>query len=190
MRAPPPRPGTVRTTTLGNQRQTLAVLGYVRADASPFERLTLAGRMLKEAAARNPASVALSAPGRRAAARASLEALLAAALAQAFALPSFRSAARERARACGASRCSNGAGVDTRYAAAVARGTNLTRWLTALPPNILDARGYRRAIARAGAPPPPTACAGSTSARCAAPAPVRFSPWRPATRSAAPASHT
>ena len=40
----------------------------------------------------------------------------------------------------------NGAGVDTRYAAAVARGTNLTRWLTALPPNILDARGYRRAI--------------------------------------------
>jgi leucyl aminopeptidase len=30
----------------------------------------------------------------------------------------------------------------------VGRGTNLARWLTALPPNILDARGYRDAIAR------------------------------------------
>ncbi|MFZ0008132.1 MAG: hypothetical protein WAK94_07840, partial [Steroidobacteraceae bacterium] len=73
----PATPGSVRATTLGNQRQTLAVLGYVRADASPFERLTLAGRMVREAAARNPASVALYSPGTAAAARASLEALLA-----------------------------------------------------------------------------------------------------------------
>jgi hypothetical protein len=35
----------------------------------------------------------------------------------------------------------NDVGLDTRYVAAVARGTNLARWLTALPPNILDARG-------------------------------------------------
>ena len=27
------------------------------------------------------------------------------------------------------------------------RGNNLARWLTALPPNMLDARGYHRAIA-------------------------------------------
>jgi leucyl aminopeptidase len=141
----PAVPGGVRTTALSNRRQTLAVLGYIRADASPFERLTLAGRMLKEAAARDPASVALFAPGTSAAARASLAALLAAALAQAFALPSYRAAPR------GAPRLRrvllvNAAGVDTRYAAAAARGTNLARWLTALPPNILDARAYRRAI--------------------------------------------
>jgi leucyl aminopeptidase len=141
----PATPGSVRATTLSNQRQTLAVLGYIRADASPFERLTLAGRMVREAAARNPASVALFAPGTAAAARASLEALLAAALAQAFALPSYRAPARAEPRVRRLLLV-NGAGVDTRYAAAVARGTNLTRWLTALPPNILDARGYRRAI--------------------------------------------
>ena len=44
--------------------------------------------------------------------------------------------------------CSASTRVDTRFAAAAARGTNLTRWLTALPPNVLDARGYRAAITR------------------------------------------
>src|SRR4051812_13785447 len=47
-----PRVGSVRSTSLANSRHTLAVLGYSRADASPFERLQLAGRMLKEASAR------------------------------------------------------------------------------------------------------------------------------------------
>src|SRR6185312_7371334 len=49
-----PRAGTVRTTVLSNRQQTLAVLGYIGAGASTFERLTLAGRMLKEAAGRDP----------------------------------------------------------------------------------------------------------------------------------------
>jgi leucyl aminopeptidase len=142
----PATAGSVRTTALGNRRQTLAVLGYLGADASPFDRLTLAGRMLKEAAARNPASVALFAPGTATAARAPLEALLAAALAQAFALPSYRTplhAAQRLRRVL----LLNGTEVDLRYAAAAARGTNLARWLTALPPNILDAHAYRRACA-------------------------------------------
>jgi leucyl aminopeptidase len=138
-------PDSVRTTALGNRRQTLAVLGYQRADASPFERLALAGRMLKEAAARSPASVALFAPGTAAAARAPLEALLAASLAQAFALPSYRTPPQAEPRLRRVLLL-NGPGVDLRYAAAVARGTNLARWLTALPPNILDAHAYRRAI--------------------------------------------
>src|SRR5260221_5737126 len=53
------RSGTVRTTVLANRRQTLAVLGYMGAKASTFERLSLAGRMLKEASGRNPQSVGL-----------------------------------------------------------------------------------------------------------------------------------
>src|SRR5688572_13710052 len=56
-----PRAGTVRSTTLANSRHTLAVLGYLQADASPFERLSLAGRMLKEASARAADTIALSA---------------------------------------------------------------------------------------------------------------------------------
>jgi len=141
------RAGTVRTTVLGNSRHTLAVLGYLGSDASAFERLSLAGRMLKEAASSNPEVVGLAAAGTSAAARAGLEALLAAALAQAFPLPSFRAPARDERRIRRVVLL-GGKDIDTRYAAAAARGTNLARWLTALPPNILDARGYRQAIAR------------------------------------------
>ena len=143
----PARAGTVRTTTLANRRHTLAVLGYLGSDASAFERLTLAGRMLKEAATRSPEVVGLAAAGTPAAARAALEALLAAALVHAFALPNFRAPARDERRIRRLVLLGNH-DIDTRYQAAVARGTNLTRWLTALPPNILDARGYRQAITR------------------------------------------
>ena len=143
-----PRAATVRSTVLGNRRQTLAVLGYLAADASPFERLTLAGRMLKEAAARSPASIALAAPASSgAAARAALEALLAATLAHGFALPSFRASARDE-RPLERVLLIDADGLDLRHGAAVASGTNLARWLTALPPNILDARSYHGAIAR------------------------------------------
>jgi len=141
------RAGTVRSTVLGNHRHTLAVLGYLGSDASTFERLTLAGRMLKEAAARNPEVLALTAVGSASAVQASLEALLAAALAQAFALPSLRAAAREERRIRRIVLLEE-EHRDTRYTAVAARGTNLARWLTALPPNILDARAYRQAIAR------------------------------------------
>ena len=141
----PARAATVRTTLLSNHRQTLAVLGYLRDDASAFERLSLAGRMLKETAARNPQTVGLAASGTAAAACAALEALLAAALAHAFALPSFRAPARHE-RHLRRIVLLGEHSVDTRYAAAAARGTNLARWLTALPPNVLDARGYRHAL--------------------------------------------
>jgi leucyl aminopeptidase len=141
----PARAGSVRTTSLSNRRQTLAVLGYLAPDASAFERLSLAGRMLKETAARSPTSIGLASTGPASSARAALEALLAAACAHAFPLPSFRAPVRgqqhlKRVVLLG------GAGLDTRYATAAARGTNLARWLTAMPPNMLDAEGYRRAI--------------------------------------------
>ena len=140
-----PRAGTLRTTVLANRRHTLAVLGYLGADASPFEQLALAGRMVKELAARNPQSIALAGVGGGAAA--ALDALLSAALVHAFALPSFRARASTEPRVrrivlLGAQQ------PDTRYLAACAAGTNLARWLTALPPNILDAPGYRRALTR------------------------------------------
>src|SRR5581483_8175473 len=90
-----PRAGTVRTTVLTNRRQTLAVLGYIGAQASTFERLQLAGKMLKEVAAREPETLGLAAPGQAAPAQAALDALLAAAAAHAFPLPLFRSSSDE-----------------------------------------------------------------------------------------------
>ncbi len=141
-----PSKGSVRTTTLANSRHTLAVLGYLQADASPFERLALAGRMLKEASGRAVDTIALAAPGDHASGAASVEALLAAAFAHAFALPAFRSK-REPRRPLREIVLIGGDDVDIRQASAAARGNNLTRWLTALPPNKLDAKSYRRLIA-------------------------------------------
>jgi leucyl aminopeptidase len=140
------RSGTVRSTVLANRRHTLAVLGYLRAEASSFERLALAGRMLKEAAGRDAETLALAAPGDAQASQASLEALLAASLAHAFSLPSFRSTAREGHRIKSIS-IFDGNELDVRYAQAAAQGNNLARWLTALPPNVLNAGSYHRAIA-------------------------------------------
>ena len=146
-----PRAGTARTTSLANRRQTLAVLGFLGAEASSFERLALAGRMMKEAAARSPGTIGLAAvgfpatPRGQAAAQASLEALLAGALAHAFALPSWRAPATQE-RQITRIQLPADASLDIPYAAVGAAGTNLARWLTALPPNILDSRGYRTAV--------------------------------------------
>ena len=146
-REPPRAAGGVRSATLANRRQTLIVLGYLGGNAGAFERLSLAGRMLKEVAARNPESIGLAAPGAGAAARGALEALLAAALVQAFPLPSYRAAGAAGRRLRRIALLEGGT-PDVRYASAVAGGTNLARWLTALPPNVLDARSYRSALAR------------------------------------------
>jgi leucyl aminopeptidase len=140
-----PRAGTVRTTVLTNRQQTLAVLGYMGTEASTFERLSLAGRMLKEVAARDPETIGLQALGKAAAAQAALDALLAAALAHASPMPTARASSPDEKQIKQIVLHGYEDG-DTRYGTAVARGTNLARWLTSLPPNILDARGYHRAI--------------------------------------------
>lgn len=140
-----PRAGMVRTTVLSNRRQTLAVLGYMSPDASTFERLSLGGKMLKETASREPATLTLRALGKATSAQATLEALLAAALAQAFPLATFR-AHPPNDRLIKRIILEGYDAGDTRYEAACGAGNNLARWLTALPPNILDARGYHRAI--------------------------------------------
>lgn len=141
-----PRSGTVRTTVLSNRRQTLAVIGYIGADASTFERLALAGRMLKEASGRSPGSVGLIALGTAQAG--GVEPLVAAGLAHAFHMPAFSSRKSEAATVIRRLVLLDGTKVDTEYAIAAARGNNLVRWLTALPPNMLDAQGYHGAIAK------------------------------------------
>ncbi len=142
-----PRAGTVRSTSLANRRQTLAVLGIAPDETSVFERLQLAGRMLKVAAARAPQTVGLAAFGTPARIASSLEALLAATLAQHFALPSFKRAERTTP-ALRRVVLPPDPRIDTRYAAISAEGTNLARWLTALPPNMLDSRGYHAVLTR------------------------------------------
>jgi leucyl aminopeptidase len=141
---PKPSAGAVRSGVLGAAGTTRAVLGILRKNATVFESLALAGRMLREVTASAPRTLALAAPA-RAGTDVALEALLSAALAQAFALPAFRADEPQRRIAhidlLGDSR------LDLEHIGASTRGNNLVRWLTAMPPNLLDARGYRRLIA-------------------------------------------
>ncbi len=144
-----PRPGDVRCTVLASG--CTATLGYCRPDASTFQLLTVAGQMLRQTLALSPQAqrIAVLAPGTAAHRGRGLEALLAATGAHAFSLPSAKAGKPgaktpkhlERVEVYG------GSGLDLRRSGAVADAGNLARHLTALPPNVLDARAYRRALA-------------------------------------------
>jgi leucyl aminopeptidase len=134
-----------RSTTLANARQTLAVLGYVKGDASPFERLSFAGKLLRELAGRRPARIAFVLSDTLPDAAAWCEALLTAAWTESFALPDFRSS-RERRWRLQDIELHSSAAFDDRRIAASARAGNLVRTLTAAPPNKLDAVAYRRLL--------------------------------------------
>ena len=140
-------PGKLATLTLPNRRQTLVVAGALAPGADAFTRLSLAGRMLRETRSRAPRSLALDAIGLGAAAPPMVEALGAAALAQAFRLPDYRAPSRpETPLASVRLHCDELLALPRLLAEA--RAGNLTRWLTSLPPNLLDARAYRRALTR------------------------------------------
>ncbi len=139
----------VRSCTLPFSRQPLAVLGYLAADASAFEQLSLAGRMLREALARSPRSIALAvlATTKTTATNPddALQALISAALIQDFPLPSFLSKPPSRQRLSKLAMI-GGEKLNLRRISSTARAQNLARWLTALPPNKLDTKTYRRIL--------------------------------------------
>jgi leucyl aminopeptidase len=141
-----PKAGDVRVARAANASATRVVAGFAgRTDT--FSRLALAGRMcreLGERASRRIGVLALTADE-----TADLDALLAALHAHAFRLPRYgrRTEERGKRRSPGEIRVYSASPPDLARATATGRGTNLARWLTALPPNKLDAPGYRRAIA-------------------------------------------
>ncbi|HTX23564.1 MAG TPA: hypothetical protein VMD03_02820 [Steroidobacteraceae bacterium] len=136
--------GAVQCGTLPNARDTWAVLGILPPRAGAFETLSLAGLLFKELSAREVGTAAVVAPAPRGSADPALEALLLAALAHAFELPSFRKRSRRtslrRIELVGAT------SLDLAQLEAAASANNLARYLTALPPNVLDAGAYRRLI--------------------------------------------
>jgi leucyl aminopeptidase len=142
-----PAHGEVRLASTGIDGRCAAALAYCRADASGFERLAIAGRALKAARTLGepPLRVAVAAGARSAAVRAAmLEALCAAACSHGFDLPSMRAS-----RAVGRRTVEvlHTGALDLRRTQVTTDAANLVRHLTALPPNVLDAAGYRRALA-------------------------------------------
>ncbi|HQX46049.1 MAG TPA: leucyl aminopeptidase family protein [Steroidobacteraceae bacterium] len=143
-----PKAGEVRVTLAANGRATRIVAGFAeRADT--FSRLALAGRMCRELgdhAWRRIGILALT-DGETA----DIEAVIAALHAHQFRLPFYgrreRAARRGKTREPGNILVYSARAPDLVRASTSARGTNLARWLTALPPNKLDATAYRRIIA-------------------------------------------
>jgi leucyl aminopeptidase len=132
---------------VGQRAETLLVVAIVADKASSFERLQWAGKWARAALAGEPGSLLVWQCDERADAAAA-QALIAALQAAAMPLPSFKSKAPRRTRL---------ARIDLRLAKklpglrqelAAAAGANLVRWLTALPPNLLDAASYRRFLQR------------------------------------------
>ena len=124
-----------------------AVVFITKAGTSAFERLSTAARAWRELALPAKARVAAVAhemDGRHGAEL--LEALLAAGLASTAPLPTFKSKKPRRPQLASVTLIGPGAPIDVARCVAVDRGNHLARWLTMLPPNVLDTAGYRRAL--------------------------------------------
>ena len=129
-------------TRINNKKQTLVVAGTTRPDTSAFEQLTLGRKLVTAATKQKAGSLGICAIGFKADDQASIiNNVLAAALAAGFTLPAYKSKATpgmiKSIRLLGLE-----AALDTSRTQAEAKGNNLARWLTSLPPNMLDAARY------------------------------------------------
>jgi leucyl aminopeptidase len=138
----------VLVTRLPNERQTLAVVGFVKPMATGFERLDLAGKLAHEVVKPGVAKLqvhALGAREPRSDADATLEAVLSAILAHAAPMPELKSTPTPAASLELVEVGSTDHAFIERCVAE-ASGNHLARWLATLPPNVLDSLGYRDAL--------------------------------------------
>lgn len=136
----------ILSVRLDNRRHTLLVIGFAKPDASGFERLELGGKLAREALQPGVRKLQLHCPGLGDAAQcAALEAVLSAVLAHAAPLPEQKS---KPTVPCDLASVEVAHAADRIFdrAVAIAEGNHLARWLTALPPNLLDSIGYREAL--------------------------------------------
>lgn len=131
------------TTRLPNKRQTLVVAGTLKSDATTYERLTLGRKLVAVATGQKAGSLGIIVLGHNNEA-AIVADMLAAALAAAFPMPSFKEkadvASIRSVRLIGLKER-----MDTSRVEAEAAGNNLARWVTTMPPNKLDAVSYAAA---------------------------------------------
>ncbi|MGA2397422.1 MAG: leucyl aminopeptidase family protein [Steroidobacteraceae bacterium] len=131
---------------VGAHAETLLVAACPPVQASTFERLQLAGKIARAVTESDPTSLLLWQQGcDRDTAHASFNAAVAAFEAAAFRLASFKSKPKPRPALARIDIATTRL-ADLHFTLAAAAGNNLARWLTALPPNTLDASGYRRLV--------------------------------------------
>jgi leucyl aminopeptidase len=129
---------------VGPQAQTLLVIACVAADATTFERLQAAGKLARSVLEGDPKTLLVWQQGcTSSAADATFHAAIAALQAAAFRFATFKSKPKSRAALLGIDLARRGKLHEMELTLATAAGNNLARWLTALPPNKLDAAAYR-----------------------------------------------
>ncbi len=132
---------------VGPRAETLLIVACIAEEAAAFERLQAAGKLARSALDGDPKSALVWQQGCAPdAADATFTTAIAALEAAAFRFASYKSKPKIRPRLLRIDLARRGKlhGLDS--ALATAAGNNLARWLTALPPNTLDAGGYRRLI--------------------------------------------
>ena len=139
-RAPGKQPAI--STRINNKRQTALHVGTIDSDASAFEALTFGRKMVAAALSEKAGTIGIWVLGFDAETQATTVArVTAAALAAAYSLPAFKSkpppAKIKSIKLVGLDERT-----DLSREQAEAEGNNLARWLTALPPNKLDAASY------------------------------------------------
>ena len=144
-RLKPRKAGDFFVLRVGARAETLIAVALVGDAASAFDRLQALGKAARAALEAEPRTLLLWQHGlsTETAAQA-LSAALSALQAGAFALPAFKSAPPKRTRLARIDIAGGAKAADLERAMASSAGNNLARWLTALPPNRLDAAAYRR----------------------------------------------
>ncbi len=139
-------------TELEDGKGTRAAVAFVKPGASSFELLTLARKLIAEARATAPRTLALfvlGLDGSAAAGTASraAEAYASALLAAEAELPDYKSKPAPRVAIESLMVHGSGSGFDIARCRATAEANNLARWLTTLPPNLLHPSSYRVLLA-------------------------------------------
>ena len=130
------------STRINNKRQTALHVGTMDADVSTFEALTFGRKMVAAALSEKAGTIGIWVLGFDTETQASIVArVTAAALAAAWSMPTFKSGPRA-AKIKSIKVVGLDQKTDLSRELAEAEGNNLARWLTALPPNKLDATSY------------------------------------------------
>ena len=130
------------TSRLANKKQTLVIAATTTPAASTFEQLTMGRKLAAAAGAQKAGSLGICALGFRPDEQARVvNNVLAAALAAGFKLPAYKGKA-EPTKFNSIRLLGLDAQLDTSRTEAEAKGNNLARWLTTLPPNLLNAASY------------------------------------------------
>jgi leucyl aminopeptidase len=145
----PRKAGDFLALRVGRDAATLLIAGFVAKDSSTFERLKAAAKFAAAALEAEPRKIALWSCGLSASsADSAIMALLAAVQAAAFSLPVFKSKPAPRTALSRIDIVAVQKSDALAATVAGAAGNNVARWLTALPPNELDARQYRALLKR------------------------------------------